>query len=267
MGAEQSSAGGTCGSVRGVNPDNYRTYDELVAGLRSVGLESMQMVVGLDFSSSNNWNGRNSYGRSLHDTSVETPYERCLRIINPVMKNFDEDNIFPVYRFGCSESKADAVVPLLHPQTMDPHFHGFEGVSQAYRQAVSLVTMSGPTTLAPIIRQAIEVSKSYGKQFVILLVLTDGDMSDAERDAQAIIEASEYPIAISVVGLGDGPFDTMERFDDRIKGRKFDNFQFVNFTAMEKKFARDENPELSLATHVFMEVPLQYRAMKKLGYL
>jgi len=223
--------------------------------------------VGIDFSSSNNWTGKRSYGRALHDTSVETPYERCLRIINPVMKSFDEDNIFPVYRFGCADSKADRVVPLLHPQTTDPHFRGFEGVSQAYRQAVSMVTLSGPTTLAPIIRQAIEVSKAYGKQFVILLVLTDGDMSDPKEDIEAIIEASNYPIAISVVGIGDGPFDTMEKFDDRIKGRKFDNFQFVNFTAMEKKFERDENPELSLATRIFMEIPAQYLAMRKLEYL
>lgn len=254
-------------NLRKANADHFRTYDELTVSLRACGLESMQMVVGIDFSRSNTWTGEHSYGRSLHDTSVETPYERCLRIIAPVMKEFDDDGVFPVYRFGCIDTRDASVLPLLYPQVQDPHFVGFEGISAGYRQAVPLVTLSGPTTLAPIIRQAIEVCKSYKNELIILFVLTDGDMSDPKRDEQAIIEASNYPIAITVLGIGDGPFDTMVQFDDKIRGRKFDNFQFANFTAMEKKFARMENPELELATHVFMELPLQYLAMKKLGYL
>ena len=46
------------------------------------------------------------------------------------------------------------------------------------------------------------------------------------------MKASSFPISICALGLGDGPFDKMKMFDD-MPGRKFDNFQFVNFTALE----------------------------------
>lgn len=69
------------------------------------------------------------------------------------------------------------------------------------------------------------------------------------------------------MGVGDGPFDILETFDNKLKKRAFDNFNFFNFTAMEKKLQYTENVEEAIAVEMLQEIPAQFEAIKRLHYL
>ena len=139
-------------------------------------------------------------------------------------------------------------------------------VIDAYRNNALKIVQSGPTTMAPMIREAIKLCQQT-KEYHILIIITDGGISNPNLDGEAVVEASKYPLSIVTVGVGDGPFDTLEEFDNKLKRRAFDNFNFFNFTEMEKKLQYTENVEETIAVEMLQEIPAQFEAIKKLHYL
>jgi len=148
---------------------------------------------------------------------------------------------------------------------------GLEEVLERYRTLTPYVTLSGPTSFAPVIYHACEIVQSRGNSYHILVIIADGVVTTGmheEQTIQAIVAASSLPLSIVMVGVGDGPFDTMERFDDKVPNRKFDNFQFVNFSKVQRKYGK--NPALcdaKFATAALQEVPIQYKLICKMNYL
>lgn len=71
--------------------------------LEKAGLESSNLIVGIDFTKSNEWTGKKSFmGRNLHDLdgACLNPYEQAISIIGKTLEKFDDDNIIPCYGFG-----------------------------------------------------------------------------------------------------------------------------------------------------------------------
>jgi E3 ubiquitin-protein ligase RGLG len=242
--------------------DRYETIEAVQEALRKAGLESSQMIVAVDFTGSNKWTGAKSFGGAcLHEISPErkNPYQEVIALIGRTLSAFDDDGIIPAYGFGDSRTTNKSVFSLGAGPC-----HGFEEVLSRYDQAATGVTLSGPTSFVPIIETAIQYVKEH-KQYTILLIVADGQVNDVKETERAIVEASKYPLSIVVCGVGDGPFDLMAKWDDNLPTRKFDNLQFVDYTTIGKLQAQFKDATFALAA--LQEIPEQYKAVQRLGYI
>ncbi|KAJ8758863.1 hypothetical protein K2173_002642 [Erythroxylum novogranatense] len=258
--------------------DNYQSLDQVTTALAQAGLESSNLIVGIDFTKSNEWTGARSFNRkSLHHLgSGQNPYEQAISIIGSTLSAFDEDNKIPCFGFG-DASTHDQEVFSFHPD--ERVCNGFEEVLSRYREIVPQLRLAGPTSFAPIIEMAITIVEQSGGQYHVLLIIADGQVTRSidtlhgqlspqeKKTIDAIVKASEYPLSIVLVGVGDGPWDMMREFDDNIPARAFDNFQFVNFTDIMLKNVNQSRKETEFALSALMEIPAQYKATIELGIL
>jgi len=151
--------------------------------------------------------------------------------------------------------------------------HGIPGILSAYNRALSKVILSGPTYFSEIVQNALircDYPQSQDRQhYHILLILTDGEINDMEPTKQAIIAASELPLSIIIIGVGDANFDMMSELDGDEKklsshgqtatvnsayyrtNRQRDIVQFVPF----RKFAGNSQ---ELAKETLAEIPAQF---------
>ncbi|XP_051125923.1 E3 ubiquitin-protein ligase RGLG4 [Andrographis paniculata] len=259
-------------------PDNFTSINQVTTALREAGLESSNLIIGIDFTKSNEWTGKVSFNnRSLHAIgSVPNPYEKAITVIGKTLAPFDEDNLIPCFGFGDATTHDQEVFSFHSDHTP---CHGFEEVLACYKKIVPNLRLSGPTSYGPAVDAAVDIVEKSGGQYHVLVIIADGqvtrsvDTSDAELTPQeektikSIVNASQHPLSIVLVGVGDGPWEDMQKFDDKIPARKFDNFQFVNFTSIMSRNISSSEKEAAFALAALMEIPIQYKAAREFGLL
>ncbi|KAH7434576.1 hypothetical protein KP509_06G023900 [Ceratopteris richardii] len=260
-------------------PDKFNNIYEVKNALNNAGLESANLIIGIDFTKSNEWTGRCSFdGKSLHQTCgpVQNPYQHVISVLGSTLLGYDDDKKIPCFGFGDASTHDQRVFSFYHHERP---CDGVEGVLRRYKELLPHITLSGPTSFAPLIHAAIDIVKNSGNQFHILLIVADGQvtgtsafqrgiLTQQERETiDAIVTASNYPLSIIMVGVGDGPWNTMEAFDDAIPVRKFDNFQFVNYTEIMAEYRDATSRDIALAVEALMELPEQYEQIKNMNWI
>jgi len=243
--------------------DKFKTLDEVQEGLRQFGLESSNLIIGVDFTKSNTWSGKTTFNNNcLHAIipGILNPYQEVISIVGATLASFDEDNFIPVFGFGDIQTQDKGVFSFFPNNEVA---RGFQQVLDRYSELAPFVQLSGPTSFAPLIKEAIRIV-SVSRSYHILVIVADGQVDNEKATAQAIIEASDYPLSIIMIGVGDGPWAMMEKFDDELVDRKFDNFQFVPFS---QTMERAENREVTFSVAALQEIPEQYACIKRLGLL
>ena len=231
---------------------------------------NISVVTCIDFTGSN---GVPTHPKSLHYMSAGrlNQYQKAITSVCSILLNYDSDKLIPTYGFGAKPRFTQS--PGQRTQTS--HFFplsgdyqncagkGVEGVFQLYNQAIASVELSGPTHFSPLLKEVINFTAASSAQepdnYTVLLILTDGEIHDMSSTIDYIVSASNLPLSIIIVGIGNEEFRNMQILDgddQRLmdsSGRyaKRDIVQFVPF----KRFSRAGID--ALAEEVLRELPKQ----------
>ncbi|PON34238.1 Cdk-activating kinase assembly factor [Trema orientale] len=241
--------------------DDYYYLKEVSEALANSGLESANLIVGIDFTRSNEWTGATSFnGKSLHHTGdTLNPYEQAVSIIGKTLAPFRKDNLIPCFGFG-DETTRDRHVFSFYPD--ERSCNGFEEVLSRYKEIFPHLQLAGPTSFAPIVEMAMTIVEQSGRKYHVLVIIADGEVHgpQEQKTIDAIVKASEFPLSIILVGVGDGPWDWMQEFGDRFPARVFDNFQFVNLTEIMSLNVAASRKVTEFSLAALMKIPSQYKA-------
>lgn len=178
---------------------------------------SLNLVTSIDFTASNG-NPKNPSSLHFIDPSGKlNQYQNAIKQVFSVLEPYDTDKEIPVYGFG-GMCPALGISTTSHcfPLTGDvdnPTVRGVDGVLDLYQTAMSQLKLSGPTNFSPTILKTIEQVEGPFKNgeysYTILLIITDGSISDKNETFRAVERAAKLPISIIIIGVGDEKFEDM----------------------------------------------------------
>lgn len=152
----------------------------------------INLMVAVDFTASN---GNPKDANSLHFRARggDTEYAQAIRAVGGIVGAYDHDQMFPAYGFGAKIPPNNAIshcFPLSFKPS--PEVAGIDGILSAYYEALSKVTLHGPTNFSEFLDVASQIATQYhstgGRQFLILLVITDGEITDMDRTVERIVK-------------------------------------------------------------------------------
>lgn len=242
----------------------------------------LDFAVAVDFTASN---GPPKSSSSLHFMSADRPnqYELALRSVLSICQHYNSSKTFEAFGFGAklpNQSSVSAIFPL-DLQRGTSEVVGITGVMTAYRHALSNVQLYGPTNFAPIIENVARKAQNMihdSARYQILLIITDGIISDMHATIRSIISASGLPLSIIIIGVGNEDFEKMHELDsdDALlqQDSRIAQRDIVQFVTMREFLNNGQglylDPDViqeNLAREVLYEVPAQLTGyMKQRGF-
>lgn len=227
----------------------------------------LNFMVAIDFTASN---GNPRLPDSLHyiDHSGRlNAYQQAITEVGEVIQFYDSDRRFPAWGFGARPIDG----PVSHcfnlsGSTQESEVEGIQGIMSAYASALFNVSLAGPTLFGPVINRAAQIashslSDNQSKYFV-LLIITDGVVTDLQETQDAIVKASDLPLSILIVGVGGADFKEMEILDAD-KGQRLESLtgriatrDIVQFVPMREV----QSGQVSIVQSLLEELPGQFLA-------
>ncbi|CAN1167875.1 Protein BONZAI 3 [Linum perenne] len=178
----------------------------------------LNFMVAVDFTASN---GNPRLPDSLHYIDPAgrlNSYQKAIMEVGEVIQFYDSDKRFPAWGFG--GRTPDGVVSHCFNLNGGPsglEVDGVEGIMSAYATSLHNVSLAGPTLFGRVITNAAEIAAQSLSQdhrkYYVLLIITDGVLTDFQETKDAVVLASDLPLSILIVGVGNADFTQMEILD------------------------------------------------------
>jgi len=177
----------------------------------------LNLTVSIDFTGSNGDPKSPSSLHYINPAGQPNQYQDAISQVGQVIIEYDTDRMVPSFGFGALvNGKHSDCFPLSLNQS-NVELKSWEGVLQAYTQCVKAVTLNGPTNFAPTIMSMKNIAMRTSQQnpmiYHILLIMTDGQVTDELQTKDAIISCTELPLSIIIIGVGDADFGDMGELD------------------------------------------------------
>ncbi|XP_022735910.1 protein BONZAI 1-like isoform X2 [Durio zibethinus] len=225
----------------------------------------LNFMVAIDFTASN---GNPRLPDSLHyiDPSGRmNAYQKAIYEVGEVLQFYDADKRFPAWGFGARPIDGPVSHCFnLNGSSSNCEVEGIRGIMMAYTSALFNVSLAGPTLFGHVInRAALIASQSLAddaQKYFVLLIITDGVVTDLQETKDALVKASDLPLSILIVGVGGADFKEMEILDAD-KGERLESstgrvasrdiVQFVPFRDVQ-------SGEISIVQALLAELPTQF---------
>ncbi|KAH0762947.1 hypothetical protein KY290_019020 [Solanum tuberosum] len=224
----------------------------------------LNFMVAIDFTASN---GNPRLPDSLHyidPSGRPNAYQRAILDVGEVLQFYDSDKRFPAWGFGARPIDG----PVSHCFNLNGsstycEVEGIQGIMMAYISALHNVSLAGPTLFGPVITSAAHIASqsltNSERKYFVLLIITDGVITDLQETKDALVQAADLPLSILIVGVGGADFKEMEILDAD-KGERLESTtgrvavrDIVQFVPL-----RDvQNGDVSVVQSLLAELPSQ----------
>jgi len=225
----------------------------------------LAFTVAIDFTASN---GNPQDPHSLHyndPTGAPNQYITAIKSVGDIIQDYDSDKLFPALGFGAKVPPSGQVShEFFLNLTQDPYCSGVDGILAAYHQSLNSVQLYGPTNFSPVINHVANFARAYQhdpSNYFVLLIITDGIITDFDATKRAIINVSDLPLSIIIVGVGSEDFSAMDELDsdDQLLTHNGQTAKrdIVQFVEMQKFVMGSTWSKEALAQEVLAEIPDQ----------
>ncbi|XBI02407.1 hypothetical protein VPH35_130959 [Triticum aestivum] len=179
----------------------------------SYGYELMFMVA-IDFTASNGILGSQSSWHYIDPSGSLNLYQQAIQGVGKVLRSYGNGSKIQAMGFGANIQGHHLSCCF---NLVNEELTGVAEVFAAYEYTLKVVSLAGPTMFGPVINKAAEIVshsvENGSKTYSVLLIITAEVFTDKQETIDSIVRASELPLSIIIVGVGDADFTEMKMLE------------------------------------------------------